>query len=194
MTELAPSVVDSPDAKPLPAPGARPQDGVTFGKKFQRVIISIHRWIGIGVCVMVMIWFISGLVLAYVPFPKQSAQAELGYLQPLNWGEIKVSPEAAMAAAGLREFPLDLRLEMSGSRPVYRIKNWDRHNLTVAADTGERLDGFSASAALAIVRQQLAAPNATLQAANLDSDQWTMTGYWNKERPFHVVALNDPRP
>ena len=169
------------------------QAGLSFGKKFQRVIITTHRWIGIGVCVMVMIWFISGLVLAYVPFPKMSAQAKLGYLQPLDWGEIKVSPEAAMAAAGLTEFPYDLRLEMSANRPVYRIKNWDGHNLTIAADTGERLEGFSAAAALAIVRRQLSAPKATLKAADLDSDQWTMTGYWNKERPFHVIALNDPQ-
>jgi sulfite reductase alpha subunit-like flavoprotein/uncharacterized iron-regulated membrane protein len=169
----------------------QPEAGLSFGKKFQRVIITIHRWIGIGVCIMVMTWFISGLVLAYVPFPKMSAQAKLGYLQPLDWGDIKVSPEAAMAAVGLSEFPYDLRLEMSGNRPVYRIKNWDGHNLTIAADTGERLEGFSAAAALAVVRQQLSAPKATLKAANLDSDQWTMTGYWNKERPFHVIALND---
>jgi sulfite reductase (NADPH) flavoprotein alpha-component len=46
---------------------------------------------------------------------------------------------------------------------------------------------------LTIVRQQLSAPQAMLKAANVDSDQWTMTGYWNKERPFHVIALNDPR-
>ncbi len=172
---------------------ARPEAGLSFGKKFQRVIITIHRWIGIGVCIMVMTWFISGLVLAYVPFPKMSAQAKLGYLQPLDWSEVKVSPQAAMAAAGLSEFPYDLRLEMSANRPVYRIKDWDGHNVAIAADTGERLAAVSAAAALAIVQRQLSAPKATLKAANLDSDQWTMTGYWNKERPFHVIALNDPR-
>ena len=182
------------DGKALLELGATwPPDGISFGKKFQRAIITSHRWIGISVCIMVMIWFISGLVLAYVPFPKMSAQEKLGYLQPLDWGQIRVSPGAALAAAGVSEFPQNLRLEMSGSRPVYRIKNWDRHNLTVAADTGERLEGFSGMAALAIVRQQLSAPQATLKAANLDSDQWTMTGYWNKERPFHVIALNDPQ-
>jgi sulfite reductase alpha subunit-like flavoprotein/uncharacterized iron-regulated membrane protein len=171
----------------------RPQDRIPFAKKFQRAIIAVHRWIGIAVCLMVMIWFISGLVLAYVPFPKMSAEEKLAYLQPLNWGQIKVSPTAAMAVAGLNVFPHDLRLEMSGSRPVYRMKNWDRRNLTVAADTGERLEGFSDLAALSIVRQQLSAPQATIEAANIDSDQWTMTGYWNKERPFHVIALNDPQ-
>jgi uncharacterized iron-regulated membrane protein len=167
--------------------------GISFTKRFQRAIIAIHRWIGIAVCLMVMIWFISGLVLAYVPFPKMSAEEKLAYLQPLNWSQIRVSPTAAMAVAGLKIFPHDLRLEMSGSRPVYRMKNWDRRNLTVAADTGERLDGFSDLAALAIVRQQLSTSQATIEAANIDSDQWTMTGYWNKERPFHVIALNDPQ-
>src|SRR5258708_13115193 len=82
---------------------------------------------------------------------------------------------------------------MAGSRPLTEEKGGDRHNFTVAADAGERLVGVSRSVALAIVRQQLSAPQATVKAANIDSDQWTMTGYWNKERPFHVIALNDPQ-
>jgi sulfite reductase alpha subunit-like flavoprotein/uncharacterized iron-regulated membrane protein len=178
-------------------PDPRTQDtagedtGISFGKKFQRVIITIHRWIGIGVCIMVMTWFVSGLVLAYVPFPKMSAAEKLHYLKPIEWSRIRVSPGAAIATAGIPEFPKELRLEMSGNKPVYRITNWDRRNFTVAADTGEPLNRVSADQALAIVKQQLSAPNATIKAVNVDSDQWTMTGYWNKERPFDIVGLND---
>jgi sulfite reductase alpha subunit-like flavoprotein/uncharacterized iron-regulated membrane protein len=175
------------------APMAGQDVGVSFGKKFQRVIITIHRWIGIGVCIMVMTWFISGLVLAYVPFPKMSPEEKLRYLRPIDWTPIRVSPSAAMAAAGLAEYPKELRLEMSGNEPVYRITNWDRHNFTVAADTGEVVKRVSGDQALAIVKQQLSAPSATIKAANVDSDQWTMTGYWNRERPFHIIVLNDPQ-
>src|SRR5581483_3851683 len=98
---------------------------------------------------------------------------------------------AAIASAGIDEFPKELRLEMSGKRPVYRITDWKRHNITVAADSGEVLGRRSPEQALAIVRQQLSAPGAAIRAANVDSDQWTMTGYWNRERPFHIIDLND---
>jgi sulfite reductase (NADPH) flavoprotein alpha-component len=140
---------------------------------------------------MVMTWFISGLVLAYVPFPKMSSAEKLRYLRPINWSAVHVTPASSLAVLGLTEFPQEMRLEMSGVRPVYRIKGWDKRNYTVAADTGDQIRGVSSEEALAIVRQQLATPQATIKAANIDSDQWTMTGYWNKERPFHVIALND---
>jgi sulfite reductase (NADPH) flavoprotein alpha-component len=174
-------------------PSSMPGEPLSFGKRFQRTIITIHRWIGIVVCLMVMTWFISGLVLAYVPFPKMNAAQKLQYLKPVDWTRVHVMPGEALASLGLGEFPKNMRLEMSGGRPVYRITNWDKDNLTVAADTGETLNGFSPDQAVAIVRQQLSAPQATLKAADIDSDQWTMTGYWNHERPFHVVALNDPQ-
>jgi sulfite reductase (NADPH) flavoprotein alpha-component len=170
---------------------ALPGDHISFGKRFQRVVITIHRWIGIGVCIMVMTWFISGLVLAYVPFPKMSAVEKLKYLRPINWNLVQVTPAQSLAAAHLAVFPREMRLEMSSGRPVYRIETWDRTNLTVAADTDEPLSGVSGDQALAIVRTQLSAPEATIKAERVDSDQWTMTGYWNHERPFHVIALND---
>ena len=170
-----------------PLPGER----ISFGKRFQRVVITIHRWIGIGVCVMVMTWFISGLVLAYVPFPKMSAAEKLKYLTPITWSLVHVTPAQGLAAVHQATYPKEMRLEMSAGRPVYRIESWDGSTLTAAADTGEPVSGVTADQALAIVRTQLAAPQATIKAADVDSDQWTMTGYWNHQRPFHVIALND---
>src|SRR6516225_215076 len=109
-----------------PAEAVLPGNRIPFGKRFQRTIITIHRWIGIGVCIMVMTWFISGLVLAYVPFPKMSSAEKLRYLRPINWSAVHVTPASSLAVLGLTEFPQEMRLEMSGVRPVYRIKGWDK--------------------------------------------------------------------
>jgi len=164
-----------------------------WGKRFQQTIITIHRWIGIVACLMMLVWFVSGVVLAYVRWPAMDAASKLQVLGPVEFSRVAVTPQAAILAAGLTEMPNDLRLEMSGAEPVYRIIDWEMKPRAVSAVTGERVEGVSGEKALAIVREQLNAPQATLKATNLDSDQWTITGYWNKHRPFHHVALNDAR-
>lgn len=164
---------------------------VPFKDKFQQAIITIHRWIGIVACIYFVIWFISGLVLAYVRWPAMDPTEKLSVLKPVEFAKVQVLPDAALAKAGLSEFPQDLRLEMSGDRPVYRITDWEGEYHTVRADTGDIVTGVSGEEALAIVREQLSAPGASLAKADLFRDQWTVTGYWNKERPFHLIRMND---
>lgn len=165
----------------------------SFGQRFQRGIIWIHRWLGIVACVLMTSWFVSGFVLAYVHFPAMDSSEKLTVLRPIRWEQVRVEPPDALAAVGLEKGASSLRLEMSGNRPVYRITDWAGNNAAVSATTGQRIDGVSAAQAVEIVSDQLSAPRATLKEAGLDSDQWTITGYWNHERPFHVVRLNDAR-
>ena len=35
----------------------------------QRILVQLHRWIGIVLCLMFAAWFASGIVMIYVPFP-----------------------------------------------------------------------------------------------------------------------------
>jgi sulfite reductase (NADPH) flavoprotein alpha-component len=159
--------------------------------QFQQAIITIHRWVGIVACLYFVVWFVSGLVLAYVRWPAMDSAEKLAVLKPLDWRQVQVMPDKALAAAGMSEFPRELRLEMSGGKPVYRITDWKKRHHTVSAATGQPIAGVSANEALRIVREQLSAPGATLAKSDLHRDQWTVTGYWNKERPFHLIHMND---
>src|SRR5437868_12061491 len=67
----------------------RPRAAVPFGKRFQQTIITIHRWIGIGVCVLMFTWFISGLVLAYVRWPAMYSDDKLALLKPIDWNQVR---------------------------------------------------------------------------------------------------------
>ena len=164
---------------------------VKLTDRFQQIIITIHRWLGVLACVLFVTWFVSGLVLAYVRFPAMSLDERMAVLKPIDWRQVQVLPDAALKHAGLGEFPQDLRLEMSGGKPVYRITDWAKHHHTVSAVTGESMGPVSGDEALAIVRGQLNAPAATLAKRDLNRDQWTVTGYWNADRPFHLIHLND---
>ena len=165
---------------------------VPLKDQFQQTIITIHRWLGIVACLYFVVWFVSGLVLAYVAWPAMDADDKLKVLRPLDWNKVEVAPDAALTRAGMSEFPQDLRLEMAGDQPVYRISDWEGKHHTVSAVTGAPIKGVTGEQALKIVRDQLSAPEATLHKGDLFRDQWTVTGYWNKERPFHLIRMNDP--
>lgn len=160
-------------------------------QRFQQAILAIHRWIGIIACVYLVVWFVSGLVLAYVRFPAMSTDEKLELLPAIEWSQVKVTPDQALAGAGLTVFPHQLTLEMAGGAPVYRILDWNKTRRAVSAVTGFPAGPVNGEQALQMVRRQLRAPQATLLRADLERDQWTVTGYWNKERPFHVIAMND---
>lgn len=162
-----------------------------FKDKFQQTIITIHRWLGILACIYFVIWFVSGVVLAYVRWPAMDPAEKLTMLKQVDWNQVQVMPDKALAAAGMSEFPRDLRLEMSGGKPVYRIIDWKKGHHTVSAVTGAPIVRVSPEQALRIVQEQRSAPGATLAKGDLYRDQWTVTGYWNADRPFHLVHMND---
>ncbi|WP_260928366.1 hypothetical protein [Novosphingobium sp. 9] len=43
--------------------------GLVTDKAVRRWVMLIHRWIGIAACLLFAMWFASGLVMLYVPYP-----------------------------------------------------------------------------------------------------------------------------
>ena len=81
----------------------------------------IHRWIGIGTCLLFAMWFISGVVMMYVAFPQLTDTERWAALPTIAWDKVQVSPDRATAAAGFTRYPRDLRLVMLNDEPVYRL-------------------------------------------------------------------------
>ena len=38
--------------------------------KLKPVLFSVHRWLGIGMCLLLTLWFASGIVMMYVEYPQ----------------------------------------------------------------------------------------------------------------------------
>ncbi len=105
------------------------------GKRGKRWLILGHRWLGIGTALLFALWIGSGLVMLYVPFPRLDEAERLARLAPLDWDRVKLGPDAALALVRAT----DVRLEMRGDHPVYRLAAPDGGRVTVSAETGERL-------------------------------------------------------
>ena len=86
----------------------------------KRWLYLVHRWLGVLLCSVFALWFISGIVMMYVGYPKLTPAERLEHLPPMRGVPIALEPAQALQAAGLQGPLQELRLALaSGGRPVY---------------------------------------------------------------------------
>lgn len=153
-------------------------------------LIIAHRWLGIVTCLAFAIWFLSGLVMMYVGFPALTDAERLAAAPAIAWDRVGISPDAAMAAAGLARYPRELRLAMLDDEPVYRALDWDGSRRTVSAADGRAIERVGAQQALAIARRHPRAARVELEAV-VERDQWSVTARYDPLRPFYLASLGD---
>ncbi len=101
----------------------------------KRQLYLWHRWLGIALCLLMALWFVSGVVMLYVGYPKLTPSERLGHLPVL--------PTACCAEvpAHWAQTPLQrLRLTSLGRRPFYLLELADGRSVTLDARSGEPLE------------------------------------------------------
>ena len=83
-----------------------------------RALVLIHRWLGIALCLLVAMWFASGMVMHFVPFPGLSETERVGGLPILERVGIAISATDALRLIGERDTPR-LRMAAPGGTPLY---------------------------------------------------------------------------
>lgn len=80
-----------------------------------RLLVFLHRWVGIVIGLVMLMWCLTGVVMIYVAYPSLPEDARLAALPPL----IKAVPTAPALADG---DPVErFEVEMQGGQPVVRI-------------------------------------------------------------------------
>ncbi|WP_249702440.1 PepSY domain-containing protein [Altererythrobacter sp. KTW20L] len=146
----------------------------------KRWLYLTHRWIGIATCLLFVLWFVSGLVMLYVPYPALDAEERLAGLSPITWEQVDHQPEAE---PGLRE----VALEMRGDRPVWRVSPWNGGSYSVWADSGEFAGTAGRTEAEAIAATFGKAPVEEMRP--IRSDQWTVGSGYDRYRPLWKAEL-----
>lgn len=154
----------------------------------RRCLYFIHRWIGITTALLFGMWFFSGLVMMYVPYPSLTERERLAGLEGLDWPQVKVTPGQALRSASVSAWPNRFRLEMQGAEPVYRITSDER--VAISARDGRLMHGVDAPQAEAIAKD-FAHWRGAASVMSLTRDQWTVAGGYNAHRPLFKVSLAD---
>src|SRR5262249_8232156 len=101
----------------------------------KQTLIFVHRWLGVVMCLLFLLWFPSGFVMMYWDYPSVTAADRLEHLAPIDPAAIKVPVERAASKAEV-EPGNAVRLTTFAGRPAYRFGG--RGDLVVMyADTGE---------------------------------------------------------
>ena len=136
----------------------------------KRALIFVHRWLGIVLCLLFLIWFPSGIGMMYWGFPAVTAEDRVERSPVLDPSKIRVSAAEAWARLRLPDAPTSVTLNSFDGRPVYRFDEG-----LVYADTGEEPTEVSTL----MVRRMAAAwtgqplPDALVERIE-EVDQWTV--------------------
>ncbi len=148
----------------------------------RRLLIVSHRYLGIALSLLAIMWFVTGITMMYVGgMPRLTPQLRLDRMPALDLARISVSPAEAAEKAGSGG---RAQLLTVMDRPAYRIGG-----TTVFADTGDLLDEVTASQARTIVSRFMRVPEERVtHLATLNrTDQWTL----QIPPPLHKFGVDD---
>ena len=143
----------------------------------RRLIILLHRYIGIPMSVVFVVWFISGIVMIYTGgMPELGRSERLQGLGAIDFDMISLSPADAAAAAGIDGPVAEASLGMLLGRPVYRLTPAAGWPATIFADTGELFDRAGIEQGRSEVARFLGQPLSAVQFDGVvaEPDQWTI--------------------
>src|SRR5262245_35044902 len=154
----------------------------------RKSLILAHRYLGIVLSLMFVMWFVSGIGMIYSRgMPRLTPQVRLSRLTPLDLGKVAMGPKEAAERAGLEQTNGRVTLLTVTDRPAYRFGN----SATVFADNGEPMLDIDANAARTIAAGFMSIPEDQVAFAGElnEPDQWTIT--LTRQLPLYKMAVND---
>ena len=158
-----------------------------------RALILLHRWLGVSLALLFAMWFSTGIVMHFVPFPALTEAERIDGLAPIDSSEAPNDPAAAVNASGIKD-ATRVRLLRRSDGPVYVVTGQSGIGAVRADDL---TNASIKSAPLALTIAEAAARQRgqnTSQAALVDLanyDQWTVPNGFDRHRPLYRIALND---
>jgi uncharacterized iron-regulated membrane protein len=169
-----------------------------------RALFVVHRYLGIALGFLMVMWCLSGVVMMYVSYPRLTDPRRMSGLAPLSAnGCCTFGPNGVPDGDALADFSL----EMLAGRLVMRMHT----GRPVDVETGAAIEGISEGQAMEVAHgyaarwRREARPDTPVGGvggpvrpharpsvlAVVNDDLWTFSGVRAAERPLYRVALGD---
>jgi hypothetical protein len=149
----------------------------------KRAAIVVHRWLGVGLCLLFLVWFPSGIGMMYWDFPSVTTADRLDRSPALDPSNVHLSPMEAYAILGASQAPARVRLNTFDGRPVYRFRI-GRSETLVYADTGARQVGVTTELLQRAAAAWTGQPASAATVTSIDVDQWTVQETFRNLQPL----------
>jgi hypothetical protein len=156
-----------------------------------RLLILIHRYLGIAIGLIVALWCLSGFVMMYVQYPDLDEWEHLTGLPAIDTEECCVADRDVLdQLAGVDE----VSVEMLAGQPVLHARFGRDISLLVNLASGWWFSSIDQETAMLQADAFLAASGIDGEArflARVERDQWTVAGYFDAYRPLYLFAADD---
>jgi hypothetical protein len=152
---------------------------------FRKSVILAHRYLGIALSLLFIVWFLSGITMMYAGgMPRLTPDERLERLAALDLSAVRLTPAEAAQIADVDTGQTFLLTVMD--RPAYRL-----NGTTVFADTGEVLEEIDARQGAVIVSRFMNLPLERIDHVSTltEVDQWTLGQ--SRQMPLHKFAADD---
>ncbi|HEY1336040.1 MAG TPA: PepSY domain-containing protein, partial [Bryobacteraceae bacterium] len=147
-------------------------------------LIFVHRWMGVALSTLFLLWFASGVVMMYWDFPSVRPEGRLEHAPALDASRVHISAAEAFDTLHSSQPPAQIRLNVFDGRPVYRFR-LGRNERIVYADTGVEQAGADPAMAARVASAWTGQALATAIVESMQEvDQWTVQGSLRNTRPL----------
>jgi uncharacterized iron-regulated membrane protein len=157
-----------------------------------RALFLIHRYLGIGIGLLMACWCLSGIVMMYAPYPYLSQENRFAGLAPIEWQRVRT-----LAGGGLLadDVLIDrFELEMFAGSPLLRLTLTDGGAQAIDLATNSPMREIASKQAIAAATTYALGhglvSTGAIEAESIQFDQWTVGGF-RGDRPLYRVALRD---
>ena len=144
-------------------------------RAFKTLLILSHRYIGIPLSFVFVVWFLSAFVMIYAGgMPRITDAMRIEGASSLEFDKITVSPRQALGLLGYT--PYEARLRSVLDRPVYEFPELRYPSTFIWADDGEFLNELTPEQGAQIASDFLDLPVEQFVYEGLinQADQWTI--------------------
>ncbi|MGI1679699.1 MAG: PepSY domain-containing protein [Cellvibrionaceae bacterium] len=154
-----------------------------------RLLILIHRYLGVAIGLVIVIWCLSGFVMMYMPYPSISKQQSLDHLTALDVSECCDSQKFQdLKLVDVNRFAI----EMLAGDPIIRFSGSSQNNPIVNLMTGQQLNNVGRELAQKIIKNSPSINQektiTRIKYSLIEKDQWTVTRFYQRHRPFHKFS------
>jgi hypothetical protein len=156
------------------------------------VVMTLHRGLGLIVGPAVLLWFLSGVVLLWVPYPSLTEREWLLTAETIQLPDCCAALSRLLNRLDRPEGIESIRIRMVGGRPVATAQSLNGTMMSFTADTAETIAPLSREWAQRIALQ-IAPGNAVEEMNLVDHDVWTVHQRFDPHRPLWKVQLSGER-
>lgn len=156
----------------------------------KRWLYLAHRWLGITLCIFMALWFLSGVVMMYVGYPKLTQTERLQASQPITPEHCCASRDSLLSSLPPGTSVRSLRLAMVGGEALLLASAGNKGIVAVDARSGHPIPPTNPDTA----RKAISAFAPTAAVGDIEviqEDAWTHSKALDLHRPLYRATIKD---